>query len=478
MGRAFAAGAAALICTFALAAFAGRGAQAEELQADISLSSGRGCAEMTDDDIYTSVSLSGSEQIRISCEEEIGGVYIMWNKIPGEWTYACAGTEYTGGEDRFLHEYVELGQPTDELVLRMPQGGAQITDIYVFGRGEPPDWVQRWRPSCEEADILLFSTHADDEHLFFAGLLPYYASVRGAEVQVAYLTQHWSTASRPHEQLDGLWAVGIRNYPVIADFPDDGRSFGSASEKTEDILARARRVYDEEEWIEFQTEQIRRFKPLVIVGHDLNGEYGHGAHMLNAAALAQAVQKAADADYAPESAEKYGVWDTPKTYLHLYEQNQITIDYDTPYQSLGGMTPFEVSKLGYARHLSQQWTWFTDWMDEPRAADIETYSPCRFGLYRSTVGPDVYQNDLLENIVPRGSAELPQTEQPQTTPPQTQPAQTAGPGAQEPQTEPENRTAAIVLAAAIAAGAAAAAAISLKRKKTRSRQDEKKEPGK
>lgn len=474
MGRAFAAGAAALICTFALAAFPGHGAQtyAEELQADISLSSGRGCAEMTDADIYTFVSLSGSEQVRISCEEEIGGVYIMWNKIPGEWTYACAGTEYTGGKARFLHEYVEPGQPADEIVLSMPQGGAQITDIYVFGRGEPPGWVQRWQPSCEEADILLFSAHADDEHLFFAGLLPYYAAVRGAEVQVVYLTQHWSTASRPHEQLDGLWSVGIRSYPVIADFPDDGRSLGSASEKTEDILARARRVYDEEEWIEFQTEQIRRFKPLVIVGHDLDGEYGHGAHMLSAAALTQAVQKAADADYAPESAEKYGLWDTPKTYLHLYNQNQITIDYDTPYQSLGGMTPFEVSKLGYARHLSQQWTWFTDWLDEPRAADIDTYSPCRFGLYRSTVGPDIYKNDLLENIVPRGSAEQPQTEPPQTDPPQTQPAQTAEPGTQKPEADTEPGNSAIVLAAVIAAGAAAAAAAILKRKKTRPKQNE------
>ena len=185
------------------------------------------------------------------------------------------------------------------------------------------------------------------------------------------------------------------------------------------------------------------------------------------------MQKAADADYAPESAEKYGVWDTPKTYLHLYEQNQITIDYDTPYQSLGGMTPFEVSKLGYARHLSQQWTWFTDWLDEPRAADIETYSPCRFGLYRSTVGPDIYKNDLLENIVPRGSAEQPQTEPPQTAPPQTQPAQTAEPGTQKPEADTEPGNSAIVLAAVIAAGAAAAAAAILKRKKTRPKQNEK-----
>ena len=40
---------------------------------------------------------------------------------------------------------------------------------------------------------------------------------------------------------------------------------------------------------------LRRFKPLVAVGHDREGEYGHGAHQLNALSLEQAVVRAADA---------------------------------------------------------------------------------------------------------------------------------------------------------------------------------------
>lgn len=40
--------------------------------------------------------------------------------------------------------------------------------------------------------------------------------------------------------------------------------------------------------------------------------------MFTALSMEKAVELAADASYQPRSAEKYGVWDTPKTYLHLY----------------------------------------------------------------------------------------------------------------------------------------------------------------
>ena len=33
-----------------------------------------------------------------------------------------------------------------------------------------------------------------------------------------------------------------------------------------------------------------------------------------------------------------------------------------------------------------------------KATQITTYSPCKFGLYRSLVGADVQKNDFLENI--------------------------------------------------------------------------------
>lgn len=197
----------------------------------------------------------------------------------------------------------------------------------------------------------------------------------------------------------------MRHYPVIAEFPDDARSLGKSSESRETVLERARGVYDEEEWIAFEVEMLRRFQPQVVIGHDMDGEYRHGAHILNTDALLQALPLANDPSYEPESAQAYGLWEVPKTYLHLYEENPLVMDWDTPLESMGGSTPFELSKQGYACHLSQQNTWFTKWMNKDRAADINKYSPCEYGLYRTTVGEDVRKNDFFENITTYGEKE-------------------------------------------------------------------------
>ena len=143
--------------------------------------------------------------------------------------------------------------------------------------------------------------------------------------------------------MDGLWTVGVENYPILPDFPD----------LYSESLEHARTVYDEEAVISYQVELIRRFRPDVIVGHDINGEYGHGGHRLNADALMQAVELAADSAACPESLS-LGVWDTPKTYLHLYPENQIVMDWDQPLEAFGGKTAAEVAAEGYACHASQQ----------------------------------------------------------------------------------------------------------------------------
>ena len=389
-----------IIFSLTMTAFAAEEAQNLTDSLSISFSDGQGVGNVTDDSIETFVSVGGGSTVNISCDTPMSGFYIMWNKIPGEWSYVIDGSEHAAGENGFLHEYIALDSPSAQITINIPQDGAQITDIYAFSEGELPDWVQVWEEPLERADILLLSTHSDDEQLFFAGLLPYYAIERQAYVQVVYMTNHWDTTTRPHEQLNGLWTVGIRNYPIISEFPDDARSLGSTSESTQTVLERARSVYNEDDWIRFEVEMIRRFKPQVVVGHDINGEYRHGAHILNTDALMQAVELSGDETYDPDTAEEYGVWDVKKTYIHLYDQNQIVMDYDTPYESMGGKTPFEMSKLGYACHLSQQWTWFTDWISHDKATDIATYSPCQFGLYRTTVGEDVQKNDMLENITP------------------------------------------------------------------------------
>ena len=132
--------------------------------------------------------------------------------------------------------------------------------------------------------------------------------------------------------------------------------------------------------------------------------------MVYADLLINALDITGDPAQYPESAEKYGTWDIPKTYLHLYEENPIELNYDTPLDSFDGMTALEVTqKLGYPCHESQQYTWFTQWLNwvnmavggtpVTSATQIAKYNPCKFGLYRSTVGTDVQKNDFLENIV-------------------------------------------------------------------------------
>lgn len=63
----------------------------------------------------------------------------------------------------------------------------------------------------------------------------------------------------------------------------------------------------EEELIGFVTEQLRRFQPLVAVGHDVEGEYGHGQHRLYADLLMKASAVSGDPEQYPESAKAYGV---------------------------------------------------------------------------------------------------------------------------------------------------------------------------
>ena len=89
----------------------------------------------------------------------------------------------------------------------------------LFTTGAAPADVQVWQPPCEQADVLLFPSHADDDVIFF-GALAAQCVDRGLAVQVAYLVNHYDWQPRPQELLDALWTMGIRNYPVIGPFPD------------------------------------------------------------------------------------------------------------------------------------------------------------------------------------------------------------------------------------------------------------------
>ena len=350
---------------------------------------------LTDGRYETDLLFASGAKLTLTAEEEIASLYILFGTYPDEWTLTSGGSEQVCGRNGFLHEFVRLDVPSDTVEITLPKRRVVIAEIRAYPAGRLPADVQDWQPADECADILIFSAHSDDELLYMGGIIPYYAAVRGLRVQVVYMTTNYSPANRnsyflnyrfrPHESLNGLWAVGDTVYPVTNMVPDElYRSF-----------AMAQRRYGKDQFAAFQTEMIRRFKPLVVVTHAENGEYGHGVHILTALSVERAVAAAADPEQFPESAALYGVWDTPKTYLHQYgDDDTITIlNYEEPAEALGGLTPFQAAQAAFELHITQQ-----QWDDLYGYSFDSPDDSHRYGLYRSLVGPDVERNDLMENV--------------------------------------------------------------------------------
>lgn len=339
--------------------------------------------------------------ITFEYEEGIGSLYVIFQRPCGEYTVTdnTTGTVQTVGKNGFCKEFIDLvalfGTAPSSVTMSFDNGSAYLFEIDVFTEGEVPSYVQKWNPPADgKADLVLLSTHGDDEQLFFAGVLPYYAKEMGYTVQVVYFTDHAKEPLRMHEMLNGLWAVGVDVYPVFGTHPDFFKRNMDDAYTALDNLG-----YPREYLLSFVVENLRRFKPLVVVGHDINGEYGHALHKVYTDLLISALEITADETQYPESAARYGTWDVPKTYLHLYEENQFIMDWDQPLASFDGMTAFEVTKnLGYPCHKSQytDFAWYLAYYDT--AAECPKYNPCYYGLYRTTVGLDVEKKDFFENL--------------------------------------------------------------------------------
>lgn len=339
---------------------------------------------LSDGDYVSGMYMYPGDTLRVVSEEAFSSLYIEWRSKPEAYNLLWDGGSQACGEYGFLQEYIRLPEPVTELEFELEIGDyLGINDITLLSEGTAPEGMHDWLPPHEEADILVFPTHSDDDVLFFGTLISWYTIEQELKVQTAFMVEHIGQVERGHERLNGLWEMGIRNYPILFHARD------TASHNMGESM-RLNWSIGIEEW---QVEMIRRFRPLVVVGHDLNGEYGNGGHKLNAYYLVTAVEKAADPEQFPESAENYGVWDTPKFYVHLYEENEIILDPEIPMENDPmNRTPFQVAKDAFEHHHSQKYYSFRVQYGEQRIYD------CRpFGLYRTLVGYDTTA-DIMENI--------------------------------------------------------------------------------
>ena len=111
--------------------------------------------------------------------------------------------------------------------------------------------------------------------------------------------------------------------------------------------------------------------------------------------LQKAVELSPDESYHSGSAEQYGAWDVPKVYLHLYgeAEDMVELDYDSPLESFGGATAFEVAERAFRACVTQ----FEAGKYSVYGKD-SVHDPSRFGLYKTRVGPDAEKTDLFENL--------------------------------------------------------------------------------
>ena len=382
-----------LFCLMALCAAAGA-ETAADITARCKLKPGSGkktFSQCSDRNYRTYWRSSNGEkafiEVTVPEGETASGVMVQWYEHPHAWGLqvqdsAGAWTDVGHTAGKYLSDYLPLPEGTTRFRVANAPGENKhfnLAELRVYGPGETPPEAQQWQPCAEKADLMLLVAHSDDEVLWFGGALPTYAGQQGKVCQVCMMVP--SMPYRRLELLDCLWTCGVRNYPAWANFRD---SFSFSLSKQYKHWNKGR-VY------EVVTEWIRRFKPDVLLTHDLQGEYGHGAHRVCADAVMHCVEYAAGTSKYPKSAKEYGTWDTPKTYIHLYAENVIDMDWRQPLAAFGGKTSFEVAEDGFRCHISQQ---NTDYHVE----DWGPWDNSLFGLYRTTVGPDEQKNDFFEHL--------------------------------------------------------------------------------
>lgn len=266
--------------------------------------------------------------------------------------------------------------------------------------------LQQWLPMPAQADLMVITAHPDDEGIFFGGALPYYTQVEQRTTVLIGMngdTNNHANIDRREELERAAWHYGVRHQPINFGYPDVNSNVANQWEPGLGQLGVAMRLATE----------IRRFRPEVILTHDLNGEYGHAAHQVTAAATVQAFAIAADASVDLDGLE---VWQPQKLYLHLYQSpggnqpvpNELVSangymyhSWEETFDELGGRSSRDVANEALQCHQDPLRVW-PDLQVSSRAVVGEVFDGHHaedWGLGLTEVGPDTTHSDFFQNIL-------------------------------------------------------------------------------
>ncbi len=307
---------------------------------------------------------------------------VEWSSAPETFELILDGTQVTvDNKDEKLHFTFATGGAC-EIGIRVSNPKDAVCELRVYEQGRTPEILQDWQAAGDKVDMMVIVAHQGDEFSLFGGAIPQ-AVAEGKEVLVVYMTD--CGRDRYAEAMNGLWSVGVRTHPVFLGLENGNpRAYEDAIE-----------MWGLEETYETLTSLLRRYKPDVVLTHDINGEENDNQQKLTSATVRRAVLLATDEAVYPEDAQQYGAWDVDKTYIHLYEANVITVDIEQMPEGLNGWTIRDA--LRAALHKNG----LLDNADLNKVyirEDESQYSMHSFGLIRTNVGYDEIGNSFFENI--------------------------------------------------------------------------------
>ena len=109
--------------------------------------------------------------LTVSSPEAMYGLYLCFQKMPesyeiqvrngGDWETVFEG-------NGFVHAFYPLEGVTEARVLALGDKKQVMgfNEVYVFGEGRLPAWVQRWEKTPEKSDLLFAVAHPEEELLF------------------------------------------------------------------------------------------------------------------------------------------------------------------------------------------------------------------------------------------------------------------------------------------------------------------------